>query len=511
MIHQGTIERVTPSLKETFCYLLDISVPMESGEVRDSPDGGSEKTAGTLQMKLCSRFLDILPREVANDFLKHMTFRHIKKGERFITQGLPCEDFYLILRGSCTVSIEKKGIICEIEKLGPGDIAGETALLSDGQQGAHVIAETSTDVLGMNRGEFERLSLESGELRNFLSSMVMHRLSASKVESDRKIGKYTVTGKIGHGGASIIYKGFHSALNMPVVIKMLMHEMAMDSDFLGAFRNEALAIAQLNHPNIVKVYDIEDLYRTLFIVMEYLEGITLKEILENGPRPPLSRIVDIVLQVCYGLEYAHNHGIIHQDINPRNIFVQSDGRVKIIDFGLACRPGSVDANFLFPGTLHYISPEQIRGNPVDERTDIYSLGITAYEMIAGQRPFSGEDMKSVISWHLDEDIHDTRATMEQLPVEIHNFLMRSVRKDPASRYPNISEALKDLRPLAERLGFREPCFCKQNRMMGMFLVYQEKQQLALKGLIEDFSKKVGETGAALKITQFEDMGIEEKK
>jgi serine/threonine protein kinase len=256
----------------------------------------------------------------------------------------------------------------------------------------------------------------------------------------------------------------------------------------------------------VKIYDFEELYKTVFIIMEYLDGTLLKNIVSAKTKLSISQIVDITMQVCYGLEYAHNHGIIHQDINPRNIFIQSEGQVKIIDFGLACRRGSVDSNFLFPGTIYYIPPEQIKGDPVDERADIYSLGITVYEMITGKRLFPGCHMKTIINWHLHEDIPDTRTIIEDLPDELHNFLMRTVRKDPSERYRNIAEALKELNPLAERLGVKaQPCFCKRNKMIGMFVVYQEEQQMVLKRLIEDFNKNVSGTGAALRITQFDEV------
>jgi serine/threonine protein kinase len=287
---------------------------------------------------------------------------------------------------------------------------------------------------------------------------------------------------------------------------MLKHEMAMDRDFIEVFLNEAKVIAQLNHPHIVKVYDIAELYRTVFIIMEYLEGTTLKNILKTMMKLSISRILDITLQVCFGLEYAHRHGIIHQDINPSNIFLQSSGQAKIIDFGIACKRGTVDITLLFPGTLHYIPPEQIRGDPVDERADIYSLGITVYEMLTGQFPFPGDDMRTVFNSHLNEDIQDTRAAIPDLPDELHTFFMRTIRKDPAARYRNVSEILEGLQPLAEKLEVKvEPRFCVQNKMIGMFLVYQEEQQLVLKNLIEELSRNVSETGAVLRITQFEDL------
>jgi eukaryotic-like serine/threonine-protein kinase len=508
----GQINQVTPSHTQSFCYFIEIQVPQEQSHPDDTSSlaqgeqlTGQEPLSG-LQFHLCSEMLNPLPQEVAFHFLRHMTFRQLKQGNRLITQGEEGNSFYLILQGTCAVNVEKKNLLYNVGQLGPGDVAGESVLFNDEPQKTHADAETDMAVLSMSREEFDKVSGESPDLRNFLSAVLTHRLIASKEAEERKIGKYTVTEKIGHGGSSIIYRGVHSVLTLPVAIKMLNHELAMDPDFLDIFRNEAKTIAQLNHPNIVKVYDIEELYKTVFIIMEYLDGTLLKNIIRAKPKLSVSQVVDITMQICNGLEYAHKNGIIHQDINPGNIFIQPEGQVKIIDFGLACRRGTVDTNFLFPGTIYYIPPEQIKGDPVDERADIYSLGITVYEMITGKKPFPGCHMKNIIAWHLQEDIPDTRTTIKDLPDELHDFLMRTIRKDPSERYSNVTEALGDLNSLAERLGVKtQSCFCKQNKMIGMFLVYQEEEQLVLKRFIEEFNRNVSGTGAVLRITPFDDM------
>ena len=506
MYLKGKIKNISHSHTESSCYLLDIELSQEDIQVKASTQVNEQKSSSHLEFTLCSEPLNSLPQEVATQFLKNMSFKHIEKGARFIRQGDEADYFYLILKGSCIVILEKDNIFSKIAQLGAGDIVGEMSVFINERHSAHVDAETDMDLLSMSREYFERLSQEYPELRNFLSEIITHRLSTAKVTAARKIGKYVITEKIGHGGSSIIYRGTHSMLNMPVAIKMLTHEMAMNLDFIDIFRNEAKIIAQLNHPHIVKVYDIEELYRTIFIIMEYLAGTTLKHIVMKAPKLPIAKIVDITIQVCFGLEYAHKHGIIHQDINPKNIFIQSDGQVRIIDFGLACNRGCVDPNFLFPGTIFYISPEQIKGDPIDERTDIYALGITVYEMITGQPPVSGNNMREIINWHLHEDIPDTRSTMPDLPDALHTFLMRTIRREPSSRYKNVSEILDGLQSLAEKLGVQvQPRYCTQNKMIGMFLSYQEEQQLTLKRFIEEFNKNVKETGAVLRITQFDDL------
>jgi serine/threonine protein kinase len=512
MSADGQIKQITPSHTQSFCYFLEIQVPREQSQPDDAPSlAQSERLTeqeplSGLQFHLCSEMLDPLPQELASNFLRHMTFRRIKQGDRLVTQGEEGNFFYLVLQGTCTVNLEKKNLLYNLGQLGPGDMAGEAVLFDNEPQKAHIDAETDMDILSMSVEEFEKLSGGYPDLRNFLSAVLARRLISSRVADERRIGKYTVTERIGQGGSSILYRGLHTVLTMPVAIKMLNHELAMNPDFLDIFRNEARTIAQLNHPNIVKVYDIEETYRTVFIIMEYLNGTLLKNIVRSKTKLSVPQIVDMTVQICNGLGYAHKNGIIHQDINPGNIFVQPEGQVKIIDFGLACRRGTVDDNFLFPGTISYISPEQIRGDPIDERTDIYSLGMTVYEMITGKKPFPGCHMKNIIAWHLQEDIPDTRATIKDLPDELHTFLMRTIRKNPSERYNNITEALGDINPLAERLGIKaQSCFCRQPKMMGIFVTYQEEEQLLLKQFIEEFSRKVGGTGAVLRITPFDDV------
>ena len=487
MSFNGNIKDISPSYKQSSCYLVDVATDEE-----------------TLTFTVCSAYLDALPTEVAQQLLRNMQVRKIKKGEKIINKNEADTQWYLILKGSCLSIVEKNNMPYHVTRLSEGDIVGEMALFPGERSHSYVDAETDMYLLYMSREQFEALSQENPEFSNILSEIIINRLSHSHATEERKIGKYSITEKVDHGGSSIIYRGLHSMLNMPVAIKMLKHEMAMDQDFIDLLRNEAKIIAQMNHPNIVKVYDIEERYNTVFIIMEYLDGVLLKQMMKNTPKLSLSQIVDITVQVCYGLEYAHRQRIIHQDINPNNIFIQSDGQVKIIDFGLACRPGSVDTNFLFPGTLFYISPEQIQGDPVDERTDLYSLGITVYEMLTGQLPISGDDMKAVINWHLNEDLPDQHSVIPDLPDEFRTFLMRTVKKDPASRYRDISEAIDGLLPLTEKLGVNsQPRYCTQNKMIGMFLMYQDEQQMELKRHIEEFNRKVSETGSVLRITPFD--------
>lgn len=445
-----------------------------------------------------------IPRESLCPLLNNLSFTQCKEGTRLISQGHNTDKLYIIRRGSCTVNLERNKNIQPLVRLSEGDIIGEMAILTGEKSSAHVDAETDVDLWVVSKAKFHALSKEYPVLKEFMTEIVTHRLSTSKVTAWKTIGKYIIQDALGQGAWSIVYKGFHETLNLPVAIKMLKHTMAMDADFLEKFQNEAKIIAHLNHPNIVKVYDIEERYRTVFIVMELLEGLLLEYILKHMPKLQLTRAMDIILQVCSGLDYAHKKGIIHQDIKPGNIFIDSYNNVKIVDFGLAGPLGSTDDNLA--GTLYYMPPELIVGEPVDERTDIYSLGITAYEMITGKRPFPEENISKLMTIHLREDAPDPRTIVPELPEEICKFLMKSVRKDPDRRYKSIAEILDELAPLTEEMGLTcDPKLSERRKIMSLLLFYQDEHQLSLNRLIDTFNHDVAKIGATLTVAQVEDI------
>ena len=457
-----------------------------------------------LDFLLNTKLLDAMPRKSVCPLLNSLTSRRVKAGERFITQGSEADNLYIIQKGSCIVSLEKEGQVHQVTRLRPGDIVGEMAVLTGEPRSMNVDAETDMDLWSLGRSEFDALARDFPDIRIFLTEIVTQRFASSRLTSNRTIGKYVIRDILGKGGWSIVYKGAHRTLNFPVAVKMLKHNMAMDAEFMEKFRNEAKTIAGLNHPNIVKVYDIEETYRTVFIVMEYLEGFTLEHLLENMPKPSTKDILDIILQICAGLAYAHKQGIVHQDIKPGNIFLRPDGGVKIVDFGLACPKGDTDFNL--PGTIFYMAPEQIDGKPVDERTDIYSLGIMMYEMLAGKRPFPSDDLSKVMEWHLKEDMPDPREAVPDMKDELVRAIMRSSKRDPAGRYQNVSDLVHELEPLAERVGLTCSDRIREGRkMMGLFLFYRDQDSNVLNGLIERFSGEVSGTGAVLKVTQLEDI------
>ncbi len=451
-----------------------------------------------------TQLFDAISDDAKCPLLNRMTPSHFKTGERVIRQGDEGDTLYIVQKGSCVAHVEKEGREHPITRLRTGDIMGEIALLTGEPRTAHVDAETDVKLWSISRAQFDALCKEHPDLRNFLTELVTNRFSTERLTSERTVGKYVVNEIIGHGGWSIVYRGTHSNLNMPVAIKMLKHDMAMDPDFSEKFRYEAKTIAHLNHENIIKVYDIEELYRTIFIITEYLEGVPLDSILGKMPRLPLAKVLDILLQVCAGLEYAHKQGIVHQDIKPANIFIQWNNRVKILDFGLACPPGTIECSM--PGTAFYMSPEQVEGERIDERTDVYSLGLTAFELITGQRPFPEDDLMRVMDLHVNEDVQDPRSLIPDLPDEMCNFIKHATQRNPAARYNSISEVINDLELLAKKMGIElQPQLKEQRKMISLFLFYQDQHELALKRLVEDFSRELNLIGAEVRAAEFKDV------
>jgi CRP-like cAMP-binding protein len=431
-----------------------------------------------------TQLFDAISDEAKCPLLNCMTLRRFQAGQRFIMQGDEGDTLYILQEGSCVAHVEKEGREHPIARFRTGDIIGEMALLTDLPRTANVDAQTEVKLWSIGREQFDELCKETPDVRNFLTELVTNRFYAERLTSERTVGKYVVNEVIGRGGWSIVYKGIHSSLNMPVAIKMLRHDMAMDSEFSEKFRYEAKTIAHLNHENIVKVYDIEELYRTVFIIMEHLEGVPLDAVLEKMPRLPLPKVLHILLQVCAGLQYAHEHGIVHQDIKPGT--------------------GTIDCGL--PGTVFYMSPEQLESEPMDERSDIYSLGVTAFEMITGRRAFPEDDMTAMLDADVRRDVPDPRTLVPDLPDEMCDFIMRATCKDPVERYKSISHVLQELEPLAEKMGVKHEMPLREERkMMSLFLFYNDQHQLALKRLVEDFSRELDKVGAELRAAEFKDL------
>ena len=452
-----------------------------------------------------TKFLQFLFEENRSPFFDKMTYRHVKAGERFVVQDAVEDTAYIIQRGSCLVIVEKDGELHPVDHYGEGDIIGGLGILTGEPRRAHVEAETDMDLWVMTRDQFDEMTEKDPALLDFITELVADRLDSRRPTAYRTIGKYTATDIIGRGAFSIVYKGMHKGLNMPVAIKMMRHDMALYPDFLDSFQNEAKTIAGLTHDHIVKVYDFEERYRTLFIIMEYLRGDPLKYMIHHLRSIPPKLAANFLVQICSALAYAHRNGIVHRDINPSNIIVQPNDHLKILDFGLACPAGTED--FSNPGTAYYMAPEQIRGGPVDQRTDIYALGITAFEMVTGRRPFPEDDAKALLDLHQTQDVMDPGHIIPDIPVELRRFIVKSARCDPDQRYRDMDQAMAVLMPLVEDFRFPKASLKTTEKMKksSLLLTYTDENQPALNRLVEVFRAQALKLGANVKMTDNQDL------
>lgn len=257
--------------------------------------------------------------------------------------------------------------------------------------------------------------------------------------------RYEILEKIGTGGMAEVFKGKDHKLNRYVAVKVMKEEFRDNDGFVKKFKEEAQAAAGLAHPNIVNVYDVGDENGIYYIVMELVEGITLKNYIERKGRLTIKEATSIAIQVSAGLEVAHNNHIVHRDIKPQNIIISREGKVKVTDFGIAKATTSQTTTSSAMGSVHYASPEQARGGYVDHRSDIYSLGIVMYEMVTGRVPFDGETAVTVAVKHLQEQMVPPSKYCPEIPYSLEQIIKKCTEKSPDRRYQDIGDLMADLK------------------------------------------------------------------
>ena len=256
--------------------------------------------------------------------------------------------------------------------------------------------------------------------------------------------RYEILDRIGSGGMSDVYKAQCHTLNRLVAIKVLKEEFTSDDTFVKKFKMEAQAAARLSNPNIVNVYDVVDEGELHYIVMELVDGITLKQYIEKKGRMETKEAIGVALQVAKGIAAAHENHIIHRDIKPQNIIISRDGKVKVADFGIARAVSAQTAGALAVGSVHYIAPEQAKGLACDARSDIYSFGITMYEMVTGQVPFQGDTSVAVAMAHIQEPVTPPGELNPETGRAMEQIILKCIQKEPGRRYSSVAEVISDL-------------------------------------------------------------------
>ncbi|RED65918.1 Stk1 family PASTA domain-containing Ser/Thr kinase [Cohnella lupini] len=271
-------------------------------------------------------------------------------------------------------------------------------------------------------------------------------------------GRYELLARVGGGGMALVYKARDLLLNRFVAVKVLRQQFTHDEDFVKRFRREAQAAASLSHPNIVSIYDVGQVEDTHYIVMEFIDGANLNEIIRERAPFQADEAVKITSQICDALEHAHHNQIIHRDIKPHNILMGNNGRVKVTDFGIAraVTSSTITQTGSVIGSVHYFSPEHAKGVATGEKSDLYSLGIVLYQMLTGRLPFLGESPISVALKHLQDPFEQPRKVNPYIPQSVENIILRAMRKNPQERYQSAREMLTDLETCLQPQRLNEP-------------------------------------------------------
>jgi serine/threonine-protein kinase len=260
-----------------------------------------------------------------------------------------------------------------------------------------------------------------------------------------KIGRYTILGRVGRGGMGVLYRAHDPSLDREVALKMMHVDFNVDASARERFQREARAVARLQHPNIVTIHELGEFDGAPFIVMELLGGRDLDQVLRSGTQWTLGQKLDVVAQLCDGLAYAHDQGIVHRDVKPGNIRILDDGKIKILDFGIArFASSSLTQSGTVMGTPSYMAPEQIMGQPVDGRADIFSAGVLLYELLSGQKPFAGDSPTAVAYCIMNSEAPPLRSSIPDLPDAVNEIVSRALRKNPEDRYPQARQMASDL-------------------------------------------------------------------
>ena len=270
--------------------------------------------------------------------------------------------------------------------------------------------------------------------------------------------RYEIIRSVGEGGMANVYLALDTILNRKVAVKILRGDLAEDEKFVRRFQREAISASSLNDPNIVEVYDVGEDDGKYFIVMEYVEGKTLKQLIKKRGSLTLPEVVDIMLQLTSAIAHAHESYIIHRDIKPQNVIILEDGRVKIMDFGIAValNAGELTQTNSVMGTVYYIPPEQANGGKADVKSDIYSLGILMYELVTGHVPFKGENPVEVAIKHMNEPLPSICEYDPEMPQSIENIILKAAAKNPQNRYTSAMEMHEDLKTALNKDRFNEP-------------------------------------------------------
>lgn len=399
-----------------------------------------------------------LSSEEASQLVEGSHQEHFESGTTIIGLGEEGDALYVLLDGEVEVRIKgDDGRTRFTRHLRQGDIFGEMAVLTGEPRTADVVAVEACTCLRVDRASLEEKLRTHPTLAAFLTDILGRRMLESNTL--RQVGKYHLLGVLGHGSMATVFEGYHRGMNRPVAIKMLSHSLVHRIEIRRRFRDEARILAGLRHENIVQVYDLEEAYRTWFIVMEHLPGMDLERHLAGQQTLEPIEARWILYQVASALAYAHEAGVVHRDVKPANLFRLPDGTIRVVDFGIASE--IIDRARVDEGTIFcspaYVAPEVVAGTGVDGRADLYSLGATAYRLLTGSSPFPYEETTRILDAHVVEPFPDPALRLPDLPEDLAELIRVATRKEPEARFQSAREIVELLAPRVAGPQTRERC------------------------------------------------------
>ena len=364
-----------------------------------------------------------------------------QSGDLIVRSGDSADRLFLLRQGLAYATVPGSDGVWFNDYMKPGDVFGEMALLTGDKRSADVTAQTEVTCLELPFGPLRALFTEQPEVAAVLTSIVGARLTGRS--GIREVGGFEIEGPLGGGGFARVFCGKNPNTGEQVAIKMLRHELVWRKEYAKRFRREARAIQRIVHPSVVRVHGVVDAYATIFIVMELVLGGDLVTCLvRNGPLSA-SEVRYVFHRIALALHSAHEKDIIHRDVKPANILLTRDGDLKLADFGVALTPGEARTTAgktgTFTGTPHYAAPEHVLGRDMDGRTDLFMLGVTAFELLQGHTPHNRESAVSVLLKHVAEDMPDPREN-PSIPGDLAEAIYRSTRRLPQDRFSSCKEA-----------------------------------------------------------------------
>ncbi len=385
------------------------------------------------------RPFSLLPHVILSKLEQEVRELSFKPGQHLIQQGAQGDGLFVIEAGSVEISLrDATGQRQPLGASSAGEIIGEMSLLTDEPRTADVIAKDDVRTLFLPQQAFERIAAQHPIVSRMLTALLADRLGQHGRDalSGKVLAGYRIARRLGKGGMAIVYQAEELASGQTVALKMMSHRLVYDARALRMFENEARVIRAFDHPHIVRMLGRFDAFRSYFLVMEFCEGVSLEDIVRNSGALSEGGFRRTIGQVAAALAYAHSRQIVHRDIKPSNVMQSATGLVKLMDFGLANPVEDLaNAERTISGTLQYMAPEQLRGDPIDQRADLFALGCTAYRLLTGKSLISGRTVLAVRQQHEQWEV----PSFVDFPRDIAAFMRRCLNPDPNARLVDLEE------------------------------------------------------------------------